>query len=195
MAKVKGPLMSMDARGQLGKTLVFLGWKGLKTVRSHVVPANPQTGPQQAQRGIMGDAVASFHSFEFNEFDRTALNVLASIQAKIMSGFNVFCKKYIDNILLEFALVIPWDFTVVANTAGNLSLSLAAVGTTAASVRYGLSPTVMSDSASCTKALTGDPYTVTLTGMTAGSYVFVQLYTEVAETYVLSGIYKVLILA
>ncbi|GAH49175.1 unnamed protein product, partial [marine sediment metagenome] len=33
MAKVRAPLMSFDARGKLANSLVYLGWKGLKTVR------------------------------------------------------------------------------------------------------------------------------------------------------------------
>jgi len=52
MAKVKAPLMSFDARGQIAKSLVYLGWKGLKTVRQYVIPANPKSSDQQTQRGF-----------------------------------------------------------------------------------------------------------------------------------------------
>ena len=50
MAKVSGPLMSMDARGKFGNTLVFSGWKGRPTVRQLVIPTNPQSQPQQDAR-------------------------------------------------------------------------------------------------------------------------------------------------
>jgi len=50
MAKVKGPLFSLDARGQIAKTLVYMGWKGIADVRKYVIPANPNTAAQQTQR-------------------------------------------------------------------------------------------------------------------------------------------------
>lgn len=53
MAKVSGPLMSMDARGKFGNTLVFSGWKGRPTVRQLVTPSNPQSANQQISRNRM----------------------------------------------------------------------------------------------------------------------------------------------
>lgn len=50
MAKVTGPLMSMDASGAFGGTLVFGKWKGRPTVRQLVTPSNPQTANQMASR-------------------------------------------------------------------------------------------------------------------------------------------------
>ncbi len=54
MAKVTGPLMSLDARGKLGKCLVFLGWKGIKTVRQWLKPANPKSADQGDVRLVIG---------------------------------------------------------------------------------------------------------------------------------------------
>lgn len=53
MAKVSGPLMSMDARGKFGNTLVFSGWKGRPTVRQLVTPSNPQTQDQEDARNAV----------------------------------------------------------------------------------------------------------------------------------------------
>lgn len=50
MAKVTGPLMSMDASGAFGGALVFGKWKGRPTVRQFVIPANPRTANQVASR-------------------------------------------------------------------------------------------------------------------------------------------------
>jgi len=44
MAKVRGPLFSLGASGQLAKTLVYLSWKGLDTVREYVIPASNHPG-------------------------------------------------------------------------------------------------------------------------------------------------------
>jgi len=54
MAKLFGPLHSDDARGKLASSLVFIGWKGIKTVRAYVKPANPQTAGQGNIRTITG---------------------------------------------------------------------------------------------------------------------------------------------
>ena len=50
MAKVKGPLMSMEASGKFGGALVFGTWKGRPTVRQLVTPTNPQTQGQEDAR-------------------------------------------------------------------------------------------------------------------------------------------------
>jgi hypothetical protein len=54
MAKVSGPLFSMDARNKLGNALVFIGWKGIKDVRMWLKPAQPRTGMQGNVRLILG---------------------------------------------------------------------------------------------------------------------------------------------
>ena len=54
MAKVSGPLFSMDARNKLGDALVYIGWKGIKDVRMWLKPTQPQTGKQGDVRLILG---------------------------------------------------------------------------------------------------------------------------------------------
>lgn len=46
--------MSVDARGKFASSLVFIGWKGLKTVRQWLKPANPQSAAQGNRRTIIG---------------------------------------------------------------------------------------------------------------------------------------------
>ena len=50
MARVTGPLMSMEASGTIGKTLTFANWVGRQYVRRWTRPANPQTASQMGQR-------------------------------------------------------------------------------------------------------------------------------------------------
>lgn len=52
MAKPTGGLMAFDARGQLGKTIVYSSWRGRNYVRRYVVPANPKTTAQTGTRTI-----------------------------------------------------------------------------------------------------------------------------------------------
>jgi hypothetical protein len=59
MAKVTGPLMSLDASGGFASTLVFGKWKGRNTVRQLVRPSNPQSADQELARNkvrIVGTA-------------------------------------------------------------------------------------------------------------------------------------------
>lgn len=50
MAKVTGPLMSMDASGAFGGAIVFSRWKGRNTVRQLVTPSNPMSAGQVEAR-------------------------------------------------------------------------------------------------------------------------------------------------
>lgn len=60
MAKVKGPLLSLGASGQIGKSVVFGDWRGVKYAREHVVPANPNTTAQQTTRNTFKGADDQF---------------------------------------------------------------------------------------------------------------------------------------
>lgn len=46
MAKTTAPLLSFEAAGQIGNSLVFSKWKGRSYARRYVVPANPRTAAQ-----------------------------------------------------------------------------------------------------------------------------------------------------
>ena len=50
MARVTGPLMSMEASDTIGKTLTFANWVGRQYVRRWTRPSNPQTADQMDQR-------------------------------------------------------------------------------------------------------------------------------------------------
>ena len=53
MAKVSGPLMSMNASGAFAGTLVFANRKGQNVVRNLVIPANPMSTDQVTARNIV----------------------------------------------------------------------------------------------------------------------------------------------
>ena len=52
MSKITAPLLSFDARGQIGKSMVFSNWRGVPYARRYVVPGNPQSTPQMLTRDI-----------------------------------------------------------------------------------------------------------------------------------------------
>lgn len=54
MVRVKAPLMSLDASGTVGKSIVFSSWKGRSYVRRHAIPSNPKSGLQVGIRSVFG---------------------------------------------------------------------------------------------------------------------------------------------
>lgn len=56
MANVKAPLMSLDASGQLAKTLIYSRNKGRHTVKTFAAPDQPNTEQQIATRLSMANA-------------------------------------------------------------------------------------------------------------------------------------------
>jgi len=54
MVRLKGPLMSMEASGTIGNTLVFAKWKGRDYARRHAIPSNPRSGLQVGIRAVFG---------------------------------------------------------------------------------------------------------------------------------------------
>ncbi|GAI68263.1 unnamed protein product [marine sediment metagenome] len=125
MAKVKGPLMSFDARGQIAKTLVYLGWKGLKTVRQYVIPANPKTDDQKLQRNYFKAAVAEWHTDGFTDLDAEAWDLYALALKVAKSGFNVCMGLKIKaKVLLKTWLALV-DITIADPTTTGCVVTIA----------------------------------------------------------------------
>jgi hypothetical protein len=107
MAKVTGPLFSLDARNAIGKAIVYSYWRGVNYVRARVIPKNPNSEDQQAVRSLITDASQAWYN-EDSPIDtayKAAYGVYAEGQP--FSGFNAFIKdcfgknggKYYDGSL------------------------------------------------------------------------------------------------
>lgn len=142
MAKVQTPLLSFGASGQIGKTLVFFPWKGIDAVRSFVIPANPNTAGQQAQRTLMANAVDDWHTIGLDADDGTAWNRLATTLAAIMSGFNAFVSAHIAIALNPDTPNMGFDGSIADAGGGTFDVSIEEDGAaTAADCIWGYSPT------------------------------------------------------
>lgn len=62
MAKVTGPLMSIDASGAFADTMVYAKWKGINYSRQYVIPGNPRTANQLQIRDYFTTAVAAWQA-------------------------------------------------------------------------------------------------------------------------------------
>ena len=88
MAKVKGPLMSMEASGSYGSTLVFGRRLGSNVVRQLVKPSNPQTQGQMDARNrvrVFG-ALQKFVSGTSLKLDGQTMTDKELIAAKTPAG-------------------------------------------------------------------------------------------------------------
>jgi len=179
MAKIKMPLMGMEASGQLGKTLVYFNWKGINCARMHVTPANPNTAAQQARRTLMTAAVDNFHDTALIAADIDGWRRLASIQAKPMTYFNVYVKKYIetdDN-----------DITA-SDVAGQIDFSIDTAEAVTVYARYGNSPSYMPNTVLLVED--SDTFEESVADLDEGSVVYYQFYVD-GEVNSVSGIGKV----
>lgn len=84
MAKVTGPLMSLEASGTIGNALTFSRWVGRPYVRRYTVPSNPQTWDQEAHRNRFSaiGSITTWASRNTQFFDANTKDAQALIKAK-----------------------------------------------------------------------------------------------------------------
>jgi hypothetical protein len=170
---------------------VFFPWKGIQSVREHVVPSNPNSTAQQTQRGYMSAAVAEWHTGNYTTEDVGAFNRFAGILAKTMSGFNAFCQKhiaenmlgntwkFIRNVLISDIVVDGCTVTCTAPLAGATIL-----------LKYGTRKTYLG-SEETMNDLTGGQYDFDLTGLAPSTkYYFQIIHGATGVNYGMSGIFE-----
>lgn len=90
MAGTTAPLFGLDARGSLGKAIVFSKWKGRTYVRKHSIPANPQSGLQTGMRASMKFITQSWAGM--SQADKDAWHEIAAVtnitDLNAMVGYN-----------------------------------------------------------------------------------------------------------
>jgi hypothetical protein len=126
--------MSIDARGKIANAMVFMGWKGVKTVRMWLKPKNPDTIAQQTQRGYFRTAVSKHHLLL--GADKAAWDLRCAGQA--ISGFNLFVKKVCDCLFVP----LVWGLlsTIVKGTVTTTTAAITGVSDNASllKIKYGL---------------------------------------------------------
>lgn len=132
MAKVIGPLQSFEARGQVGKALVYTQRRGQSIVRQYQVPANPQSPDQVvvrisfavcgrvASRVRIGDWNYATQSMSWIEFLTQRLRVgevWNSVLVRLMLGSER--AFYLSTLVLWEALdeaeMMPWETAALAS--------------------------------------------------------------------------------
>lgn len=196
MAKLKGPLFSLGASQQLGKTLVFFGWKGLDLVREYVIPANPKTSGQTTQRGYMTGSVNLIHTAQskaanpLDADDIIAYGLWASVVQAATTWFNQLVRNLLDQLVAGLSSVIYTNGGTTPG-AGQLAVQLFSYNVlpTAGDFWYGTSKTALVNKEPATVA--AEDLSATITGLTAGVKYFWQFRATAPNPTVgtRSGIY------
>jgi len=196
MAKLKGPLFSLGATQQLGKTLVYFGWKGLNVVREYVIPSNPRTAPQTTQRGYMTTAVAAVHTAQADAVvpmlpaDISAYALWASVVKAATTWFNQAVRNFIDQLVAGLGGIVYGNGTVTPGV-GTVTFAIndATATVTAGFWYYGTSKTALINVIAAVVVAT--LINVTIPGLVAGTKYYAQFRPSAPAATVgaWSGIY------
>lgn len=190
MAKVIAPLFSTKASGKLANSLVYLSWKGIDDVRSYVIPANPRTEKQQAQRSKMAQAVATYHASGFTSSDIRAWNLYASILPVPVSGFNAFVREHILSALAGKSWVILSNVHSGVPSGGSITITVSSPSDATAKLYYGTSKTAMPNEISGTYSSTEKRWTFQLSGLSAGVLYYFYIKNTASGKAGRTGIYS-----
>jgi len=169
MAKTQAPLLSLGARGQIAKTIVASTWKGIKTMRQYVVPANPRTTAQVAHRTLFGNVVALWKTFITAAGDNSAWNRLALQSGKPLSGFNAFTASVLaqHKKFAQYYVYKEWT----ENSPGSISMTASGKqtgkGAGTPSYRLYIGPT---EAKLSKRTMSGDPELFTYTPVTGDRF-------------------------
>jgi hypothetical protein len=188
MAKLTAPLFSLKASGQLGKTLVYMNWKGLEDVRQYVIPANPKTAAQQAQRGYITDAVNAWHTDGYTDADVTAWNLEALAEKIAASGFNMFCRFFVLAKVAAHTWTKLTNVLVSSITSSGASVAVSVASDKTGKLYLGTSKTSMLTQFSGT--FSTDHYTFTLSGLSANTKYYFYIKNTTSGEDARTGIYS-----
>jgi len=188
MAKVIAPLFGFSASGALAKTLVYMNWKGISDVRQYVIPANPQSAGQTAQRDLLTAAVLSYHSVLLTGADKIAWNRYATTLAAVMAGFNAFCKRHIEQGILTNTWQELYGFTCSATAKAAMIFDIdTSDEVTVPTFNWGYTKTAMIYSE--TPAFAAGVWSATLSvAVNEGDKIYCQFIQEPAGKYGRTGI-------
>jgi len=178
MAKVTGPLMSMDARGKLANAIVFIGWRGIQDVRRWVKPANPRTDAQVAQRNRFTQAVDKYH--ELTPGDKQAWETKAS--GKPYSGFNLFVSRVVKTLVAGKTWQLIKDVKAENITSNSADITGYTDNAELVRVEYGTNPgvyTAYADEPSGRSA--AGTFTVSLSGLSSGTTYYYRVITQTPD--------------
>lgn len=102
MAKVSGPLLSVEARGKIADALVYFPWKGRHLVRQWLKPANPKRDLQGYVRcalAIVGKVISKIKSASQGDgVDSYLYDALTSLSPADQPWNAYFAKQVLEDL-------------------------------------------------------------------------------------------------
>ena len=178
--------MSLGASQQLGKALVFFGWKGLDCVREYVIPANPRTDGQVTQRGYLTAAVSRIHAAQgratnpLDADDVQAYALWASVVQAATTWFNQAVKHLVNQQIDGNGYPLFYDGSATPGV-GEVVLQWYAHldAPDDATIFYGTSKTALINSEAA--SIVGSSISKTISGLTAGTKYYFQLRANTGD--------------
>lgn len=176
MSKVTAPFFGFHARNQINKALVYFVWKGINCVRTWVIPANPKTAGQIAQRGNFTALVAIWHGGVFTARDVGSWNRAATtIKFRPQSGFNRFMgifRAIFYKVFTGIHLSMATDVSTAHASWVTSMLADLHAATNACTMLWGTKPTSLIYTTTPTYGLGTWTSVAINTGLTAGAKVY-----------------------
>jgi len=96
MAKVKGPLFSVQSSGKLGKSIIYRNCRGTSFVTGYHKP----TGKKQSRQHVMREAMRVARQLwrDLPEETKQHFNVEAQIKCQL-PGYNLYIQQYLTGTL------------------------------------------------------------------------------------------------
>lgn len=88
VAKLLAPLLSFSASGKLANSIVAFSWHGINCLRSYVIPHNPRTPEQQANRQHIKIATFAWKNYLLAPLAREGWTNWATIDERPLTGYN-----------------------------------------------------------------------------------------------------------
>jgi len=116
MAKVDGPLMSLEARGKIADAIVFFPWKGRHAVRQWLKPTQPETTKQGYVRAAVyaiGKWVKQIMSLSQGDAANSKVYSLCTVAVPAGTNWNAWIAQQFLNLLGTAGTFVTASFTAL----------------------------------------------------------------------------------
>jgi len=127
MAKVDGPLFSLEARGKIADAMVFFPWKGRHVVRQWLKPTQPNSTLQGYVRAALyaiGKEVKEIMSISGGDATDSKLYALNTVKVPSGLNWNAFHAQGFLNLLQSAGGLVTGSFTSMVAEFSSLTAAV-----------------------------------------------------------------------
>lgn len=127
MAKVDGPLMSLEARGKIADAIVFFPWKGRHAVRQWLKPTQPHTTKQGYVRTAMyaiGKWIKQIWSISGDDAVNSKVYSLNTVACPAAMNWNAFAAEGFLNRLVAAGVFVTASFAALVAAYSTLATAV-----------------------------------------------------------------------